>query len=99
MILKDVNQTLVPPAGFDLYDVRAEGSYLRLEYNQTKYDANMTAVGWTATILYLNDQGREVLRTEQYIAIAPKLPPGNVSIPKPWYFVWAEAVLRFFHLD
>jgi hypothetical protein len=101
MILKDYNQTLVKPEGFDLYDVRADGSFLRLEYNKTKYvedpldqQTGLRADGWTSLVIYLNDQGREVIRTETYIKIASELPTPIPVIPKPWYFRAADFILN-----
>ena len=100
MILTDFNQTLHRPAeGFEVVDVRAEGAYLRVEFNRTKYVDDPTdrctgqkAVGWDSVVLYLNDQGREVLRTEWFTKIAPPLP--TREIPKPWYFKLADMFLE-----
>ena len=99
MILTDFNQTLHRPEGFDVMDVRGEGAYLRVEFNRTKYVDDPTdkctgqmIVGWDAVVLYLNDQGREVLRTEWFTKIAPPLP--TREIPKPWYVKLADMFLE-----
>ena len=63
--LSDKNETLQPPAGYFLHAVDAQGAYLRVEYRVT------TAVQEGTVVIYLNEMGREVLRTRQVIA-APK---------------------------
>jgi len=61
MKLVDFNQTLKPPAGFELQRVSAVGAYLRLTYS-------VEAKGGRVEIeVYLNDQGKEVLRTAQTV--------------------------------
>lgn len=57
MIVLDKNQLLQPPSGYMLRGVAAEGSYLRLEYT---LNARPTEI----VDIYLNDQGREVLRCQ-----------------------------------
>jgi hypothetical protein len=101
MKVTDKNETLQPPKGFEAYDVRADGAYLRLEYSQTKYVPDPTDKcmgqrmdGWTTVVIYLNDQGREVLRTEVYTRMALPLPD---AIPKPWYFKFADMILDAFN--
>jgi hypothetical protein len=95
MKITDINQTLKQPEGFELYDVRADGAYLRLEYNKTIYvEATRTAKGWKSVIIYLNDFGREVVRTEAFIKIAPLLPTPLAVPPKPWYFKLADMFLN-----
>jgi hypothetical protein len=51
MTFKDKNQTFQPPEG-KFVSARAEGAYLKLEYQQSD----------TTAMVYLNDQGREVAR-------------------------------------
>ena len=62
MILKDKNETLQPPEGGAVHSVSAEGSYLRVRY----------ALPDSFTDVYLNDQGREVLRLTWRL---PEKPP------------------------
>lgn len=62
-----MNQTLVPPFGATLTWVRADGAYLLLRYSELLYNDDKSARGETCICLYLNDQGREVLRTEEDI--------------------------------
>lgn len=65
--LADFNRTLEPPAGFELQNVTAAGAFLRLMYS-------VEARGGRVEInIYLNDQGREVLRTAQSYGQGPKI--------------------------
>ena len=63
------------PKGFTFKDVRAEGSYLRVEYWRRFVDGDDIAV------IYLNDMGREVGRVINtiYLEPAPPEPPEPVS--------------------
>ena len=61
MIVTDINQTLRPPAGAVLNGVFAEGSFLRLSYQQTLLGEPSR---YKIIDVFLNDMGREVLRTE-----------------------------------
>lgn len=55
--LVDFNRTLEPPVGFELRRVSASGSFLVLAYSQE-------ARGGRVEIeIFLNDHGREVVRT------------------------------------
>lgn len=61
MNIVDKNQTLEPPAGYDLCDVCAEGSYLRLAYHKN-FEGRHSSL-----VIYLTDMGREIARTiEEY---------------------------------
>ena len=57
MTLYDKNQTLLPPAGYLFTRLRAEGSFLRVEYRRIDSE-NVSVV-----TIYLNDMGREVVRS------------------------------------
>ena len=76
----DVNLWLNPPEGFNFVGVSAKGAYLQLVYSRLEADRTQLVD------IFLNDQGREVLRTAETVylpASAPK-PPA----PKPvgrWY--------------
>ena len=61
MILRDVNKSWIPPQGYGLVSLSAEGSFLRLVYRQK------LAEGHSTVTVYLNDTGREVLRTQDMI--------------------------------
>lgn len=61
MILSDKNQSWQPPEGYGLASLSAEGSFLRLVYRK------QTEVGHVVITVYLNDMGREVLRTQDTI--------------------------------
>ena len=82
MIIEDKNRTLVPPAGYELRSVEAEGAYLRLHYRRILFRAGTTIVqGEKWVHIFLNDQGREVVRTVQYyesIAPVPAEPPKTI---------------------
>ena len=54
----DKNETLKPPKGFTLADVHGEGPLVVLEYEEKKSPLHVNYVS-----VFLNDQGREVLRT------------------------------------
>jgi hypothetical protein len=72
MLLTDKNQSWQPPEGYQLQSVGPEGAYLCV-----KYSKRQDKPGWTVAnivTVYLNDQGREVARTEA---------PIQWPIPKP----------------
>lgn len=60
MKIMDQNGWLKPPENSEFVDVRVEGSFLKLTY--LRYTSEV--VPGTSVTIYLNDQGREVLRTE-----------------------------------
>jgi hypothetical protein len=74
MTVLDKNQTLVPPADHFLHAVGAQGAYIWLEYHtrswRTGYDTRYGAV-----MIYLNDMGREVIRTQQDVDIPLPVEP------------------------
>lgn len=83
MIVKDFNQTLVQPFDHQLREVHGEGSYLRLVYTHYRCDGRYSYTN--QVVIFLNDQGREVARTEETITTAAPPPP---EIPLPvgrWY--------------
>ena len=57
MALQDFNRILVPPVGFELKRVSAVGAFLVLAYSQEAKG------GRVELEIFLNDQGREVIRT------------------------------------
>lgn len=57
----DKNQTLEPPEGYVPQEVVAEGAYLRLKYIKLEWTKSHLITHMI--VLFLNDQGREVLRT------------------------------------
>ena len=67
MEVHDKNETLQPPAEFQFLSVRAAGAYLQLEYGK-KIEGGLRRV-----VIYLNDMGREVLRTTD--VVWPPKPP------------------------
>ena len=83
MLVKDKNQTLQEPEGFALEDVQAVGSYLRLAYWLDKYRSQEGCWEYCTVVVYLNDQGREVLRTTDWRKephVAQKFPP--IPVPR-----------------
>jgi len=60
LVMKDLNETIKPPAGSDLTDVQVHGSFLVLKYFRNETGENTRYIN---TTIYVNDQGREVLRT------------------------------------
>lgn len=92
MKIVDTNKWLNPPEGFgDPIDVRADGAYLRAEYNRTEYwDADcIHKRARTIVVIYLNDSGREVLRTTDD-AEWEKPKPEPPAPPLTWYEQFAE---------
>jgi hypothetical protein len=65
MALQDFNRTLVPPAGFALRRVSAVGAFLVLAYFQEAKG------GRVELEIFLNDQGREVIRTMSTVEYKP----------------------------
>jgi len=67
MILYDMNQTWKAPEGYQVRSLFVEGAFLRVEYNQTRFhEGTVTPIGYSVVNIYLNDQGREVARTEKF---------------------------------
>ena len=103
MIITDINRHLKPPTDHQLYSVSAEGSFLVVEYHQSQYEGEVMR-GWSTVIVYLNDFGREVARTEKFTKIAPRLPIQDwsdgihspVKVPSWWLQIYLK-VWRFFH--
>lgn len=62
MIVTDKNRSFEPPKNGEFLGARAEGAYLKLSY--FVHHENDLSASRTKVVIYLNDQGREVLRTE-----------------------------------
>jgi hypothetical protein len=81
MIAIDINQHLKPPSPHYLYSVNASGGFIRLEYHATlPYAKDGTPLPMkckSTVVVYLNDMGREVIRTEHIDIIdePPLVPP------------------------
>lgn len=63
MKLWDKNETLQPPEGYEIVALSAEGSYLRVEYCR-QLARTKKFQSYSTILVYLNDMGREVVRTE-----------------------------------
>ena len=63
--LQDMNQSWMPPIGFDFCNIEPKGSYLVLTYTRRWAGTEIIRGGANTTTIYLNDQGREVSRTIQ----------------------------------
>lgn len=63
MILYNKNQSWTPPEGYNLKSVKSEGAYLQVVFIKP-----ISKPGWkdvySEVIVYANDVGREVMRTE-----------------------------------
>ena len=81
MVLDDKNKSWFPPEGYLLTNISADGALTRIEYRRLLSDA-VSIVG-----VYVNDQGREVMRTidvdDLYIAPTPR-PPRFGLTPSFW---------------
>jgi hypothetical protein len=94
MIVIDKNQTLDPPNGFRLSAVYAEGAYIRLVFRAEKYYGSPSAsdmprypyASSTVTI-FLNDQGREVLRTQTDWTQPQPVAPESTPKLSPWFIL------------
>jgi hypothetical protein len=63
MTILDKNQTLQPPADYLPVSFVADGAYLRATYRQLiVWSGTTVGRGWNVVMIYLNDQGREVVR-------------------------------------
>lgn len=76
--ITDINKHLVAPEGYTAEQVVAEGAYLRVQYRAVVLDGE-TLKGESYVDIFLNDYGREVLRTEKFYRHIPPPPPE----PKP----------------
>jgi len=70
MILTDINQSWKRPEGYHVYSVRAEGGYLRVEFNKLRDPEEDISTRQTLYItdtitIFVNDAGREVMRTAE----------------------------------
>lgn len=70
MLLQDMNQSWTPPAGFVFQDVTASGAYLLVNYTQSFWE-NPLQQGWHQVVIYVNDMGREVMRTTDTLLAPP----------------------------
>ena len=61
MTFKDKNERLLIPDGYVFTNISAEGSFLRVEFRHLRSE-NVAVMN-----IYLNDFGREVLRTEEEV--------------------------------
>ena len=90
MHLFDKNETLQSPEGYEIVALSAEGSYLRVEYRRElnrKVKNGLTSSVTTSTVVvFLNDMGREVARTENTT---------EVFVPEPHEDVPITAAMQF----
>ena len=78
MNLWDKNETLQSPEGYEIVALSAEGSYLRVEYRRELKRTSKRVVTSTV-VVFLNDFGREVARTED--TAEEKFPEPHVVVP------------------
>jgi len=83
MILTDMNQTWKAPEGFTMTGVFPLGSFLLVKYMHERQSATVGSSNWLVEYVdvYLNDQGREVVRTESHETISDA--PLATAPPKP----------------
>ena len=84
MELLDMNRSWTPPEGFKPDSVSAEGAYLRVNFSKWLTERESGALNHYSVTVYVNDMGREVMRTTQeqtFPAIAksaiPAFAPGR----------------------
>jgi hypothetical protein len=97
MILKNINQTLREPLGYYFDSVRADGAFLVVAYSQKLLRTGTNIPLGTRWIhIWVNDQGREVIRTEDnFVPAAESLvtPPPPPPAPKrTWWDEFKEDV-------
>lgn len=66
MTLKDMNQSWIGPDGYTFHNVMSQGAYLLVTYVRRQ-----DIPGWLNEhhiVIYINDMGREVMRTEGLIS-------------------------------
>lgn len=73
----DKNLTLDRPVGFNLRTVDAKGEYIRLGYRREKKVDGYDAPRITTIEIFLNSDGKEVLRT-MHEWLRPNLPPAEL---------------------
>ena len=83
MILTDINQTWKAPEGYTATGVFAEGAFLRVVYKRERESANVESPATLVECveIYLNDQGREVLRKEAWRSL-PLQPVYGIGVAK-----------------
>ena len=79
-----MNRSWTPPEGFKPDSVSAEGAYLRVNFSKWLTQRASGALIYYSVTIYVNDMGREVMRTTQeqkFPAIAepaiPAFTPGR----------------------
>lgn len=95
MKLIDKNESWLPPVGYDLSKITAEGAFLRLDYYASLPNSNG---GEKHIVVFVNDMGREVMRAiETYFppTPVPTLVPHSTSLSRR-RLLW-NAVKRFLH--
>ena len=100
MILKNINQTLREPKNYKFDGVNADGAFLVIAYSQQLWFTGTNRPMGTKWIhIWVNDQGREVIRTEDNFVPAPEplvIPPPPPPAPKKtWWDEFKEDV-KFF---
>jgi hypothetical protein len=95
MKLRDINSWIHPPEDYLLVAVEADGNFIRLEYRQIIYFKDTTRVkGRSIVILYVNDFGREVLRTCDVDFYDPE-PPPEPKVPVKPLTAWERVAFAF----
>ena len=94
MILKNINQTLREPSGYYFDSVRTDGAFLVVAYSQKLLRTGTNIPLGTRWIhIWVNDQGREVIRTEDNFVPAPE--PMPLRQPPPTPLTWDERLVKW----
>ena len=94
MVLIDKNQSWKAPEGYRFASLAVEGAFLIAHYTQDVFNAE-TAIFERINYVdvYLNDQGREVARTERIEEI-PEVQVEHGSTESKKQLSWREWVMR-----
>ena len=96
MIWKDMNQSWKEPEGYSLRNVRADGAYLRVEYQQAIYwQDTTTPKGYNVAVIFLTDMGREIGRMLDMVLLPLPDRAGELKVipPVAWRFRFWDGLL------
>lgn len=105
MKFRDYNQTLKEPAGYLLTSLSAEGAFIHLDYRALLYrEGTNLVIGHCEIHIYLNDQGREVARTQdtiehEFATLMPATPYERMKLVqriKLWFAILISDIQEMF---
>lgn len=91
MILRDMNQSWKAPVGYLVTGLHAEGAFLVVQYEHRDTQFGKTIMEYVN--VYLNDQGREVARTEDSNSFL-EMPEPTKGSGGEKTVSWWESVMR-----